>query len=298
MAIKITQEDKDHYKKLHDITYNFSFDSNNNDNEGLDYLIKSYEGLIWKFINEVKEPEVRNIKDRKIRNFYNLYISKKELGPNLNVHKYSKSNKVKKLLYSRSKMVAELLTLTDEEDLYQESVICLMKLAHRYHDTDKPSFHTYVDRVWHFEFFRVVKENMPRNFNAYNTLEILNYDYNDKYNHNPDSNNDVIETERYVNDMNDTEGSDVFSAKVFKNIFSDEYFNINWINGLTSNELFSCLNFLERKIFKLYYVLGYTDKEVGNTLGFSRIVINKRRNSAKDKLREKAKEEFLIVKNN
>ncbi|OQY10706.1 MAG: hypothetical protein B6I28_00505 [Fusobacteriia bacterium 4572_132] len=296
MSKIITQKDKDHYQKLHEIAFNFSFDTDT-DNEGLDYLIKSYEGLIWKFINEVKNDELRNINDRKIRNFYKLYISKKELDNSLNVHKYNYSNKVKDLLQQRSKMLADLLVLIEDEDLYQESIIGLMKLADRYHDTEKASFHTYVDRVFHYEFFRVVKENIPKNFNVYNSLEILNFDYNDKYNYKADSNNDIMETENYINNINDANISKNFSAKIFKSLFSNDYFDINWINGITPSKFFSTLNFFERKIFKLYYIEGYTDKEVGNELGFSRIVINKRRNEAKSKVKEMAESEYLLSKN-
>jgi len=212
------------------------------------------------------------------------------------VHKYNYSNKVKDLLQQRSKMLADLLVLTESEDLYQESIIGLMKLANRYHDTEKASFHTYVDRTFHYEFFRIVKENIPKNFKVYNSLEILNFDYNDEYNYKPDLNNDIIETENYINDINNTDTSKNFSAKVFKSLFSDDYFDINWINGITPSKFFSTLNFFERKIFKLYYIEGYTDKEIGDELGFSRIVINKRRNEAKNKVKEIAESEYLLSK--
>lgn len=54
---------------------------------------------------------------------------------------------------------------------------------------------------------------------------------------------------------------------------------IEWINGSCS-ERFKELKNLERMILKLYYIDGYTDREIGNLYGYHiNTIFNKRKKS-------------------
>lgn len=298
----ITEEDLAKYKKLHDITFNYNRDDKDSiSKKDMIFLIDSFSMFLNILVVEITSTNT-TLSNQIVKNFYSLFINKKvEIKQGHNLSKYQKDKEMQFLFNRKSLHIFNLLKGHSRTDVYNQAVIGLLNLAHRYKDTEKASFHIYVKNTYHFELKRMVSILAPKHFMTmqdYN-LEIFDeYDYSSKRIDNAQDVNifEVAKIELEINrDLKikkyEKNNPDKLVSSDRFNPLEDDFFDINWINGITSNNVFSKLNFLERKILILFFVDKMTLGQISHELGFSINMIKKNRKESIKKIK------FFINKN-
>lgn len=213
-----------------------------------------------------------NLKDYSLRKFIGLY-TKSELVNVNNKHSFREQ------LDETSKKIQLMFSKYNENEIKNELIVTLLLMAKKYKDYNRPSFHNYVDKCFHYEAYRSLNPLIKDPISRY---------YNDEYidaigsnnEHNELFENSVICTD-YQLSLNN-----IRSNNTSKNVspFDIESLDINWIRGVTCNEIFNCLTPFERTIIKAHYICKKTDEEIAKEYGLCRATINRKRLKARKKL--------------
>jgi DNA-directed RNA polymerase specialized sigma24 family protein len=166
----------------------------------------------------------------------------------------------------------ELLEPYTEEEIYNEAVITILKMASRYTSHGGPRFHLYIDRCFSLYFKRqienLIKDPLLHECCHYNDSLLLK---------------DTIDEETIIDDVD--YGACLQTDSL---TFGDtDRFGANWVSGLTTDRAFKSLTPLDRKILIHHYIDGHTDKETAESIGYgARETVTRRRNQAKRRVEE------------
>lgn len=69
---------------------------------------------------------------------------------------------------------------------------------------------------------------------------------------------------------------------------NDDDLDDDWVNGITCNYVFEKLKPIDRQILKLYYDIGYTDKQIADILGMHKQSVYRKRHNIINKVKEAA----------
>lgn len=275
---------QEEYEKVHRLVYEYQAGSKAAGEE----LIKSFSKFFTKYIALIKFG-MYDLSHYSTRSFIKLFVrnskDKKLINP------YLKNNVSTKYIVTNTvNLIQQLFETSTLDDIKQDLQIIFLNMCNRYKDT-KPSFHYYIDRTFHFNAYRYF-EKMTRDPIA------RGYTYEYVIKNNADSENlnildviqdktNVVENDQIIHDLDlYYSQNDILINTENNDIYDNDFLNINWINGSTCNDLFSCLDPSERKIIQMWYVENKTDLEIAETFGVCRGTINRKRNIAKEKLRK------------
>lgn len=239
-------------------------------------IVDSFNGFLLKYVNLITNGGYNPI-DFSIRNFIALYITQDYVKKYASSYDYKP--KVKEKIEDTVIRITSLFQQYSTEEIKNELICILLSMARKYKDYEKPSFHNYVDKCFHFEAFRGLSHltNDP--------IARLSYDeFIDNTSIDPSIDKEFERSlEEMCQDIN-IKNSDIPVIIEKTSTFSMNSLNVNWINGVTCGDNFKDLSPFERKILTMHYVEGLTDTEIAEQIGVCRATINRRRLHAKEKL--------------
>lgn len=237
-------------------------------------IAESYRGFIWKYVNLICHG-VFDINDSRLRRFVSLYSSNVK---DFNQYRHKKS--VKENLTETSIRLTKLFSQYTEDEIRNELICSLLTMAKKYSDYERPSFHTYVERCFHFEIYRTLSKLIKDPITRQDYEEFIDEGYLEE-NCSDEINSVLQEVDKELSIKYSS------SAVIFDNysVYDDETLNDNWFNGITCSEVFNCITPFERKILVEHSVNKKTDSEIGDKYGLCRATINRRRLKAINKLK-------------
>lgn len=236
------------------------FDYQDGDLTAASKLIEAFDGYIEKFVRLLYEGKV-NLDDRDSRRFLSLFIPDNETRKAL--RRKRQSGKVRDIAHRTASFLQRSCSSSTREDIKQELICVLLKLANRYKKKKKRSnFAGYIYTSFAFELNRSIRPLVRDPLTFAGNLHIP-----------------YLDTEYVDEDGNPIDENDPYEHKLVSPL--DEDLGTNWIHGLTSNPLFSRLSALDRLILKMYYVDEFNDREISDRTGFHINTINSRRRAAK-----------------
>lgn len=271
------------YQKLHQNVMDYK----TGDLLAAEKIIKSFNGFIWKFVSLIVNGRFK-VGDYSTRNFISLYVTDsyvRKYGSN-----YDYKPTVKEQLEETAKKITSLFAQYSVDEIRNELVCVLLNMAQKYKDNNRPSFHNYVDKCFHFEAFRGLSHLINDPITRLSYEEIIDNILVDS--------SAEIEFENSLNDMCNRaalKNAKIPVEDIEVSLFDINSLNINWINGVTCSEIFQKLTPFERKIILLHYIDNLTDTEIAEQFGVCRATINRRRLIAKDKLSILAKPDKLTI---
>lgn len=239
------------------------------DEDAAQGLLDAFEGYIVKYFNLVRRGRI-NLKDRDMREFVKLYMNNEYCRRN--IHRYKYMPVVQQEIHTVCDRIRKICDAYSDDDLKHEIYIAMLTMAKRYAPPDdKPRFHTYILRAFHFQLRRQLQvlTSDPIAFKMVNFEKMAEGDY---------INGDGWE-------MQQSGLSE--SGKAYAFTIEDEFeeINDNWVLGFTNDMNYADLTIMERRIIKMYYIDEMSDQQIANQLGTCRATINRKRNRSKDSLR-------------
>lgn len=234
------------------------------------------------------------VDDPTIMKFISLYAGSKKAVSSIRQGKNVKSSAEFSL--NTVEMIKETCSTLTQEDIEHDIYVTFLHMINNYKDT-KPSFHTYVLRTFHFNLYRQLDKHMR------NPLSKTSLIHTDAQYNNSDEIFDRIEdisSEKelsYIDEKVSVQQLTKIQDTIKKNntnIYDDDFFDINWINGYTCSSIFDCLTPMERRILYLWNIEKKTDGQIAEMFGLYRGTINSKRLKAKRKLEEHLKEKHII----
>jgi DNA-directed RNA polymerase specialized sigma24 family protein len=276
------------YQKVHDLVYKYQA----GDFDAGEELIDSFAMFFTKYVSLIKFGKY-DLNHYSTRSFIKLFVEdpadRKKVNPYIN-----RANNV--VVKKTVELIVKLFEASDHEDIQQDLKSIFLTMCKKYKDT-RPSFHDYVSKNFHFyayrHFEKMTKDPVAcgytyshKSFYEKHT-QVIN-DIVDLSDVIPDSNAE-IESQQTFNDLNlhySKQNSEipVIEADAASSVYENEFIDINWINGVTCDDIFKNLTPFERKIIFMWYVDKKTDTEIGNEFNVCRGTINKRRGIAKSKI--------------
>lgn len=237
------------YEELEEIVQEYK----NGNKEVTDKLIGGFWKFMQKYIRVVSSGKA-DITDRNIRQFIQLFMTKEEGSV---TYQFRKNKKAQQDFLKAVENVAYLFSSVSYEELMHEAILTLLTLVERYNSKGN-FFHTYVSRVFHYQYYRQLRE-----------LLLLNA-----------SNKRIsFSDDEYIDDSGEYIDSIIEDSRFLINEPLDEI-NDNWINGLTAGEVFEDLTPTQRRILKYHYEDDLKDEDIARIMGVCRATVNRRRLAA------------------
>ena len=265
--------------------HQYVLDYQNGSEEAAGNIVECFEEFIYKYLHFICH-KIYSPNNYSIQRFVVLFmtvpkfrklIKKAEQCPKVRAHVYETVDKIH-FLYSR----------LDSEDVYQILVLTLLQMAKKYKDYSRPSFHSYVQKCFHYECFR----NLNRIINDPADRRLNNDHYFDDKFRLDDRTIDTFTVIRYERVMNEVahkqlllKSNDLVIQEVDVSVYDNSLFNLNWINGITCHDVFRALTPFERNILVLSYIYKQTDKEIAEHYGLCRATINRKKKAAIEKIK-------------
>lgn len=250
-----------------------------------DNILNCFEEFIYKYLHFICH-KVYPPNNYSIQRFIVLFmtipkfrklIKKADGCPKVKAHVYETIDKIH-FLYSR----------LDAEDVYQILVLTLLQMAKKYKDYSRPSFHSYVQKCFHYECYR----NLNRIINDPADRRLNNEHYFDDKFRIDDRTIDtytVVQFQHVINEVAHEQlllkSNALVIEEVNVSVYDNSLFNFNWINGTTCHELFQTLTPFERNILVFSYIYKQTDKEIADHYGLCRATINRKKKAAIEKIK-------------
>ena len=230
-------------------------------------LISKFYNLIngYSILFKTGTADVNNIS---IRNFIKYF------APNKNITQLMFLNRYKTTDLNKTQNIINFRLMTNnlsEEDFQQELYLALLKMATRYKDT-KPSFHTYVSKTFHFVLLESLKINFKNVSINSNIIEPLTDEnlLDDCFD---------VKFDMFINNLSYEIENSCHKIKVKHcSIYSDDFFNDNWILGNYSSSYFYKFSNFEREIIRDNYILNIPDKSIALKYGLCKHTIFRKRN--------------------
>lgn len=262
------------------------------DKSNADEILNCFNNFLWMFVNIIcnKNSQVRAnlLKIKSIRKFVSLFMYDKDNRKNIN--QVNKRVKVANNLCATASSVHDIFALYTEEDIRNELINALLLMATKYKD-ERPSFHNYVDKCFSYYAYAELKKLFKDPIARVSNVEYLDDMYNALYFNDIASvhNIEMEDVHTKLDIEHELEECNMLTLDERPSHYSDSFFNINWINGITCDNVFMGLGSMYREILIMYYVQGMTDEQIAKALGICRVNVNKKRNEAKRLLEKKLK---------
>lgn len=280
------------YQKVHDLVYEYKAGSLN----AADALLECFGKFLSNYAALIKLGKY-NLNYYSIRSFIKLFIEDPKERKLLNSYFYNQCTS-RAITSMAVNTIMNIFHESTFDDIKQDLKIIFFNMCKKYKDV-RPSFHTYVDKNFHYYAYRYFEKNIRDPIGRGSSISISTPINSSKYTKDinitfadvlEDTQNKV-EKDHILNKITvyyDIKSSSipVVYEEINDDSYSNKFLNTNWINGVTCSKAFKILTPFERSIVKLWYVDNLTDKQIGEKFGICRGSINKRRNVAKTKIGE------------
>lgn len=270
MTTEETVKPKVSYDALNTLVLSYR---DHHDSEAADGIIDAFEGYIVKFFNLVRYGRI-NMMDRELREFVKLYMTNDYCRRN--IHRYKYMPVVEQEILAVCDRIKKICHTYSDDDLKHEIYMAILIMAKRYKSPDeKPRFHTYIVRAFHYQLRRQLQILTADQF-AFKMIENEEFDV---------TRFSELEGGFVPGISAWTEGKlqDRVPSFTIEEEFED--INENWVLGFTNDMDYANLTIMERRILKMYYIDELSDQEIANQLGTCRATINRKRNRSKEALR-------------
>lgn len=275
------------YTEIHNLVLEYQ----NGNNKAIEELLSRFNIFINKFIVLIKDGVLIDHSSALI-NFLKFFIVNEEDRRKINVYTVSKKDenikiylKIFSIINNALKIIKKNYAHIEVEDAAQISKIAFIMMCKNYKQ-DKPSFHTYISKNFHYYFFRVLKtESSDYILNSCETSftnVVEDTEYFRKANENFIISETDIITTLYLKELLNKKY--IMTSDEDVNIYEDTFLDEKWVAGDTCSSVFLVLTPLERSILSLWYIFNYTDTQIGELLHYARPNINKKKMIAKRKL--------------
>lgn len=174
-----------------------------------------------------------------------------------------------------AKYVQELYSSFPEEEIRNSLYLVMVKMIIMY-KSEQPAFHTFLKKCLHYNVYMSLIHLIADPASNLNRSEFIE-EHEELYEENFDSILLKLESKSRVT-------NNKLAFKYYKSPYDNAFLNINWENGYVTDEVFSQLNTLERRILKYYYIDKKRDSDMCEVFCLSREKINIMRNNAVKKL--------------
>ena len=285
---KYTNED---YLQIHNLVYEYK----NGSNEAIEILLQRFDKFFVNYAKMIKYGKY-NINNYSTTAFVKLFVENSYERRLINPYYYIKKGTGKEVVGTTINTIMNIFSTSTYEDIVQDLKTIFVIMCSKYKDVN-PTFHAFINRNFHFHAFRYWRKSIVDPLGRGSTLSIYEPVRN-KFGEECDEcqycdalidRSREFEEEHLINNIDAhyiKENSNIALIDTQrKDVYNNNYIDINWINGATCiDSVFKILTPSERKIIKYWYIDNYTDTKIGEILGLSRCVINKRRNAAKEKI--------------
>ena len=220
--------------------------------------------------------------------FLSLFMDNKHLRSR--IKGYRSISAVNYYIHERTNYVHAIVTKgCPKEEIFNHLVLALLEMAKRYKDYERASFHNYVDKCFHYQVYNSFKRYFsdPADRISYRLPQ-----YTENYSSFVDELADV-EYERSINEISHHQTLDKTTHFTLDeegvSVYDDSCLNLNWINGITCDDVFKVLTPFERRLLVMSYSEKKTDIVIAEHLGLCRTTVNRKRRAAVDKLQEALK---------
>jgi len=239
------------------------------DNEAALLIVKAFSGYLTRFLSLVKYGYI-DFGNYGHRQFISLFVRNRY--ERIRILSGINNDSTRRLVYETAAMVANQFKPYSKEDIWSELTTELLIMAKNYKNDLGYFFHTYVSKAFPFRIFK----RLSVWINDVTNMIARNWDRPDM---------DTLEEDDFADGL--IEDLDKEEPLLLIPDNSDEVkLDENWINGQTCSEAFSVLTPLERRVLIMYYQEGYTDREIGEQLGYRASSIQQIRSGAVSKLRK------------
>lgn len=252
------------YQEIEDVVLRYK----NGEREAGEEIIKFFNPFLCKYLNLLKDNKF-DIKNKDSRNFICSFLSEADVRNLLKKHWHSAEtiSKANGCVGYLNKVCGQYT----QEDIYQELIVILLTLCKRYVPKSGKNFCGYVNNVFRYELSRRIK-NITKDPIVFSATENMNY-----------------------NDLEYIEDADTFdeNPKLYINtpvlIETDDYLDIDWVNGVTCSDNFFQLDRIERLILKCSYQDGMTDLQISDMIGVHRHTVRAKKLKAIEKIKGSTK---------
>lgn len=213
-----------------------------------------------------------DLNHKSTRAFIKMFMPNKKIAKN--IHKFKRAKSINSFAYEGAKNINKMFSHYSEPEVNTELIIVLLLMAKRYSDT-KPSFHLYVQKMFHYTLMETVRSKF-KNVCVLDSTLSDNIDIQDTFDNYYVSNKNI---DKYYFLKNSSK------PKVKDYDCTDtRSLNNNWIQNITSTDIFKTLTAFEKMILIESYIYNKTDEEIATEYGTCRATINRRKMKAKNKL--------------
>lgn len=260
-------------------------DYQNGIEEATEEILKCFEDYIYKYLHFICH-KIYPPNNYSIQRFVVLFMTDPKFRKL--IKKADHCPKVKAHVYETIDKIHFLHARLETEDVYQILVLTLLQMAKKYKDYSRPSFHSYVQKCFHYECYR----NLNRIINDPTDRRLNNEHYFDDKFRIDDRTVDTytfVQFQHVVNEVAHEQSLQKSNTLVIQevgvSVYDDSLFNFNWINGTTCHEVFQSLTPFERNILVLSYIYKKTDKEIADHYGLCRATINRKKKATVEKIK-------------
>lgn len=258
-----------------------------------DYIVTEFHEFLSKYENLISYGKF-DIEYICARRFLSLFMDNKPMRKNLSQYRFSPT--IRRYIYETGAYVNRMIMKNcPKEDVYQILVLTLLEMAKRYKDYEKPSFHNYVDKCFHFHAFMAFKRyftDPSDRLRSESNGSRPSFDRNEMKDicELLEDNGALSAYDKTMNEVDHAMRLELTNDFVINengvSVYDDQCLNLNWINGATCTEAFKELSPFERKILILAYIENKPDREIANEFGLCRAAINRKRRGAVKKLQD------------
>lgn len=221
-------------------------------------IVEKFSPLIKKYMTLLRTGQI-DWNNMETKSFISNFVDSRESIRALNRKK--QTSKFRDHIHMKFEFIVKTYGQIPEEEMLTDLQSLLLLKAQKYQQMGK-NFCSYLYNSYKFEVSRHIKKFIKNPLN----IPYKNLQYED-----------------FMNGENDNVAS----------FHEDNYYEeatgvpgLEWVNGVSCSEVFSCLSNNDRKILVKYYLEDWNDQQIATALGMHINTVNQRRRSATKKLAE------------
>lgn len=261
------------YQQLHQAVLDYQAGSQ----DAAEVIIQSFDKFLWRYVN-LLNAGIFQIDDTGLRRFISLFMNGK--GSKSHVNQYKFKLTVRDSIYSTVNLLQLTFSRCPQEELRNELICALLSMALRYRDLERPSFHNYVDKCFHYEAFRALTPYLNDPASRFNNEDLDDWEIEDE-----DSSRQFTKAEDFAVHQQALDASSIAIKENITSPYDAAMLNVNWINGITCSAIFKELTPFERRLMLLSYTEKKTDTQIAEIYGVCRATINRKKQNAIKKLK-------------
>lgn len=232
-------------------------------------LLNDFNPIIKKYVNLFKTGQI-NFADTEQKSFVYLFMDSKETKNAL--WRKNISKEMRDIIFNKFNFVCECYGKRDKDDMVSDLQTILLELAKRYKDTGK-SFCAFLYKSFSYTVARKIVKPYQK--------EVLNFHYK------------KVQFDDYAN-------STIDDICLEDEIYEDEMGipDITWTQGSTCSDIFSSFTAEERNILAKYYLAGWNDSQIADSIGMHINTVNTKRRKCLKVIAEKTGMNLSDIKRN